>query len=242
MTRPSEVSLKYLTHIHTGRNTQRIEHDLYRRTIFEIRHVLVRQNARDHALVTVTASHFVAHTQLALHGDIDFDQLDHTRRELVALRQLVFPLVDDFLEHVNLSRGHLLDLVNLLIHARIFVVVLNALQVPRGNALDGVAIENRALGEQALIGALVVQVSLHLLAAENVLQTLQPLVSKNSNLVGKVLFELCHLRTFDGLRPLVFFLALAGEDLHIHDHAFNSRRAVERCVANVPGFFAEDRA
>ena len=42
--------------------------------------------------------------------------------------------------------------------------------------------------------------------------------------------------------PLVFFAALAGENLHIDDCAFDARRAVERSVANISGFFAEDRA
>ncbi len=47
---------------------------------------------------------------------------------------------------------------------------------------------------------------------------------------------------FDGLGALVLFLALAGEDLHVHDHALDARRAVERSVANVAGLFAEDGA
>ena len=47
---------------------------------------------------------------------------------------------------------------------------------------------------------------------------------------------------FDRLRALVLFLALAREDLHVHDHAFDSRRTVERSVAHVAGLFAEDGA
>src|SRR5713101_2818591 len=197
---------------------------------------------RDHALVAVTAGHLVAHAQLALHGDIDFHQLDHTWRQFVSLGELFFPLVDDFLKHVDLTRGHLLDFVDLLIHSRIFVGILDPLQVPRGNALDGVAIENRALSEQTLVGALIVQVGLHFLVAKGVIETLQPLVGKNPNLVGKVLFQLCDLSSFDCLRAFVFFLAFAGKDFYIDDHAFNSRRAVERGIANVTGLFTEDSA
>ena len=227
VSRPSEVGFENLTHVHTGRNAQRIEHDLHRRAIFEVRHVLVGQNAGNHALVPVTAGHLVAHTQLALHGDIDFDQLDHARRQFVALGELVFLFADDLLENVNLARRHLFDFVDLLIHPRIFVVVLNALQVPRGDALDGIAIEDRSLGQQALVGALVVQVGLHFFAAQNAFQSLQALVGQNADLVRKVLLELRNLRLFNRLGALVFFLALAGEDLHVHDHAFNSRRTVE---------------
>src|SRR5882724_10395389 len=41
---------------------------------------------------------------------------------------------------------------------------------------------------------------------------------------------------------LVFFLAFAREDLDVNDDAFDSRRAVERSIANVSGFFTEDGA
>ncbi len=72
-------------------------------------------------------------------------------------------------QHVDLPRGHLLDLVDLLVHPRVLVGVLDALQVAGGDALDGVAVEDGALGEQPLVGALVVQVGLHLLAAQDAL-------------------------------------------------------------------------
>src|SRR5260370_76237 len=38
------------------------------------------------------------------------------------------------------------------------------------------------------------------------------------------------------------FSPLAGEDLDVHDGAFDARRAVERSVANIAGLFAEDGA
>ena len=99
-----------------------------------------------------------------------------------------------------------------------------------------------ALGEQALVGAFVVQVGHEILAAEQIGQALQALVGENADFVGEVLFELGDLRGFDGLVALVFFRALAAEDLDVDDGAFDARRAVERSVANVSGLFAEDRA
>ena len=39
-----------------------------------------------------------------------------------------------------------------------------------------------------------------------------------------------------------FSRALAAEDLDVHDGAFDARRAIERSVANVAGFFTEDGA
>src|SRR6185369_3052270 len=239
---PSQVGLENLSHVHTGRNAQRVEHDFHRRTVFEVRHVLVGQDAGNHAFVAVTAGHLVAHTQLALHGDVHLHQLDHARWQFVALGQLVFLLVDDFLQHVDLARGHFLDLVDLLIYSRVLVGVFDTLQVAGGNALDRVAIKNRVLGQQALVGALVVQIGLHFLAAQNVLQTLQALVGQNPYLVRKVLFQLRDLRAFDELGALILLLAFAGEDLDIHDNAFNARRTVKRNVAHVAGLFAENRA
>src|SRR5204863_8450882 len=63
-----------------------------------------------------------------------------------------------------------------------------------------------------------------------------------ADFVGEVLFQFENLRGFDGLVALVFFSALAGKDLDVHNGAFDARRAVERSVANIAGFFAEDGA
>ena len=59
--------------------------------------------------------------------------------------------------------------------------------------LDGVAVEDVALGEQLLVGALVVQVGQHFLAAEDRFETLEALVGENADLVGEVRssFSIC---------------------------------------------------
>mgnify|MGYP003694116017 CR=1 FL=1 len=85
VTSPSEVGFENLAHVHTAGHAQRVQNDFHRRPVFEVRHVLFRQDAGDHALVAVAAGHLVAHAQLALHGDVDLDQLDHARRQFVAL-------------------------------------------------------------------------------------------------------------------------------------------------------------
>ena len=98
------------------------------------------------------------------------------------------------------------------------------------------------LVEQALVGLFVVQVGLQNLAAQQIGQALQALIREDADFVGQVLFQLEHLRGFDGLVAFVFFSALAGEDLDVHDGAFDARRAIERSVAHVAGLFAEDGA
>src|SRR3984885_7343769 len=239
---PAQMCLQDLTHVHTRRNTERVENDLDRRTVGQIGHILLGKNAGNDALVPVAAGHLVAHRQLALHGDVDLDQLDHAWRQFVTLLQLADFLVGDLAQHIDLTRGHFLDLVDLLVDARILVGVANTLQVAGRNALDGVAIDDLFLHDEALVGALVVQVSQHFLAAQNRFQTLQALVGQDSDFVCQVLFELGNLLAFDQLGALVLFLPLAGEDADVDHGAFDARRAGQGGVANIAGLFAEDGA
>src|SRR5436309_1220808 len=124
---PAEVRFENLADVHARRNAKRIQNDFHGRAIRKVRHVFLGHDARDDALVTVAASHLVADGELALHGDVDLNQLED-------------------------------------------------------------------------------------------------------------------LRGFDGLVPLVLLSALTGEDFDVHDGALDARRAVERSIANVAGFFAEDGA
>ena len=86
--RPAEVHLEHLTDVHAARNAERVEHDVDRRAVRQVRHVFHRQDAADHALVAVAAGHLVADLQLALDGDVDLHHLDDARRQLVAAREL----------------------------------------------------------------------------------------------------------------------------------------------------------
>src|SRR6266702_3830870 len=79
-------------------------------------------------------------------------------------------------------------------------------------------------------------------AAEKIRETLETLIREDADFVGEVLLQLEDLRGFDGFVPLVLLSALAGEDFDVHDRALDARRAVERSIANVAGFFAEDGA
>src|SRR5208283_4377656 len=76
---PAEVGLEDLAHVHAAWHAQGIQDDLDWPAVFEVRHVLFRQNARDDAFVAVAPGHLVAHAQLALHGDINLHQLNHAR-------------------------------------------------------------------------------------------------------------------------------------------------------------------
>ena len=73
-------------------------------------------------------------------------------------------------------------------------------------------------------------------------EALEPLVGEDADFVGQVPLQAKHLRGLDGLVPFVFFRALAAENFDVDHGAFDARRAIERSVANVSGFFAEDGA
>ena len=241
--RPAQVGFQNLTDVHTGGNAQRIEHDLDRRSIRQVRHVLFRQDARDHALVPVAAGHLVADRQLALHGDVDLDQLDDARRQFVALAQLGDLLVGDLFEHRDLARRHLFDFVDLFVEPRVLVGQAHALQVARLHLLDDVARQLGVLGEQALVGLFVVQVGQQLLAFQQAAPGAWRARRSGCGFrpagcaAGAAICD--SSIDFDAL---VLLLALAGEDLAIDDRAFDARRAVERRVLHVAGLFAEDRA
>ena len=56
------------TDIHTGRNAERIEHDIERCAIRQERHFLFRQDSRHNTLVSMTARHFIADGNLSFLG------------------------------------------------------------------------------------------------------------------------------------------------------------------------------
>ena len=82
--RPAQVGLQHLADVHARRHAQRIQHDVDRRAVGDVRHVLDRHDRRDHALVAVAAGHLVARLHAALHREVDLDHLEHARGEVVA--------------------------------------------------------------------------------------------------------------------------------------------------------------
>jgi hypothetical protein len=89
-----------LTDVHAARHAQRVEQDVDRRSVLHERHVLVRHDAGDDALVAVTTGHLVTDRQRTLGRDVDLDHLEHARRQLVAALHVLhaadFFLLDRF--------------------------------------------------------------------------------------------------------------------------------------------------
>src|SRR3546814_17456107 len=87
---PAEMRLQDLADIHAAWHTERIEHDIDRLAVLEVRHVLERHDLGNDALVAVTPGHLVAWLQLALHRDEHLDHLHAARRQFFA----ALPLLD----------------------------------------------------------------------------------------------------------------------------------------------------
>ena len=81
----SEVDLKCLSYVHTGRYAQRVKHYLERLTILKERHILFRKYSGDNTLVTVTSGHLIADVDLSLGGDVYADKFIYSGRKLVAV-------------------------------------------------------------------------------------------------------------------------------------------------------------
>ena len=74
----AQVHLQHLPDIHTGRNAERIQHDIKRCAVRQEGHVFTGKNAGYNALVTVAAGHFIAHRNLTFLGDVATHHHIHT--------------------------------------------------------------------------------------------------------------------------------------------------------------------
>src|SRR6478735_1419875 len=104
---PAEVRFEHLAHVHTARNTQRVQDDVNGGAVGKEGHVLDRKDLGDNTLIAVAAGELVTVGDLALLGDVDADQLVHARGKLVALLAVEDADTDDLADLTvrNLERG-----------------------------------------------------------------------------------------------------------------------------------------
>ena len=82
---PSQMRFQYLPEVHPGNNAQRIQDDINRRSVLEIRHILHGADLRDNALVPVPAGKLVSRLNFSDLRDLNLDPLDNARFELIPL-------------------------------------------------------------------------------------------------------------------------------------------------------------
>ena len=96
------MGLKYLSNVHTGRNTEWVENDVNRCSILKEWHVLNRSNLGDNTLVSVATGHLVADGELTLCGDVNLNLLVNAGRKVVSHFKGSLLLFIDVLNEGNL--------------------------------------------------------------------------------------------------------------------------------------------
>ena len=239
--RPPEVRLEHLTDIHARRHAQRVQDDVHRRSVGEIRHVFLGHNFGHDTLVAVAAGHLVAHRQFALGRDIDLHGLDDACIDFVTglgalhllivlhlqVVELLFEAADDFVDLVANRRGVDFDAV---------VDVRQFAQQRLGDLAVG--------GNDDFAGLGVDHVERNFLAEQDVAQGLGQLLAQFLGFALVLLLDLPGMFLRFARRDLraTLFRLLFGGNFDIHHDAVRSRRHFQRSVLHVRRLFAEDGA
>ena len=211
--RPAEMGLQDLAYIHARRHAKGIQHDFDRRPVRKERHVFFGQHACDHALVAVTIPHLVAYRELSLHGDKDLDGLDHARRQLFALLQLVLAFLNEVFKRLDLSRGIGLDPVDPLVLVRNELVEFQALQVPNLQLIEMMFAQNVACRDEGFLLFRCKVIGLDDPAAQQFLEPFRPPAKENAPRVLEIGFQLLDSLRLDCEIPVVRPDALAHKHL-----------------------------
>ena len=79
------MDLQDLSDVHTGRYTQRIQHDIQRTAVRKEWHILNRKYSGNDTLITMTTSHLITNGDLSLLCDVNTYRLIYSRRQLVTI-------------------------------------------------------------------------------------------------------------------------------------------------------------
>ena len=239
---PTKVALKHLPDVHTGRHAEGVQHDVHGTAVGQVGHVLHGEDAADHALVAVAAGHLVTDLQLALHGHVALDGLEHARHQLVTLEQTLHALVQDVAQDLQLALGAIQDVQDLGVDTGLARSHGDLAEALVGHRFQHVLSELLALGEQLLALVVGEEGLVELLALQKGDDLLLGLGADDALLVGEILLPLGHLVALDLLGADVLFLALAGEHLDVHHGALDARGHGQAGILHVAGLLAEDGA
>ena len=170
-------------------------------------HVLHRHDHRDHTLVAVSAGHLVAGLDATLHGEVDLDDLEHARRQIVtALKLLALDLVTLFKLGVLLFKQSL-GRRQLTVEIRIRELELEPLLT--------VQIPQHGLGQLGTFAEAAARYGR--LAFQQAGEARKRRLFVDAVFLFEVLAIVRQLRCFDLLGARVLLKTIAGEDLYI-DH------------------------
>ena len=212
---PTQMGFQNLADIHTRRHAQRVKHDINRLAVFQVGHILNRNNLRDNTLVAMAAGHLVAGLQFTLHGNKDFDHLHNAGAKVVAALQLV-----DFVLETGLQLGNAFFEMGF----QGFYVLHHL--VVGDNDLGALA--NRVFGQQLFgdLGAFAdaFRTADHFLVEQKVLQADMETAFQDGPFVVPVLGQTFDFGPFVGQGAFVFLNAAAGEDTDLKHRSGNPRR------------------
>ena len=236
---PAEVRLEDLADVHPARDAERVEDHIDRGHVFEERHILDREDARDDTLIPVTTCHLVTDAELPLDRDIDLDHLPDAWREIIALTPLLderlMACLDRGLALFELLEEELLLLrdmwiFDLKLWPELFVDLLQDLF---GQRLFRLTERAALLTDEALDQAL---------ADEDLFESVVVALADDVELFLLVLLDLGELCIFEVLLSPTLLCALPAEDLCIDDCPDNTWGDAERGVPNFTVLLTEDRA
>ncbi len=236
---PAQVDFEDLTNVHPRRDAERVQDHVDRRTIRQVRHVFRRENFRDDTFVTVAAGELVTDLELTFDRDVNFDHLDDARGKLVTFFEAIELLAEDHFDGVELVTSTVDHASDLVFEIRLERDVVQELE---RNRFEIRVRDELALREELLRSVFVQEDARRRFADEDRLEFRESVVADDVLFDRQILLELATLLFDDRLETFVAVRTFAAVDLRIDDRTRDTRRNTQRRVADVAGFFTEDRA
>ena len=215
----TQVGFEDLTDVHTRRYAQRVQYDVYRRTVFIVRHIFDRVDLRNYTLVTVTTCHLVTRLDTAFNRQIYLNNLQHARCQIVALSDFAAFRFEFFLELVF----QFVVLLSQLLQLILFLFV------------------GQAQFQPAIARQFVELLSFNATGNQHSVDTAKQASFEDLQFFRQVFLRLLQLHLFDFQRTFVFFYAIASKDLNVDNRTGNTVWYAQRRVFNVRRFLTEDR-
>ncbi|MNC02411.1 hypothetical protein D3C75_497860 [compost metagenome] len=213
------MSFEDLTDVHTRRYAQWVQHDIYRRAVSIVRHILDRVDLGDNTFVTVTTCHFITRLDLTFNSQIHFNNLQHAWCQIVALSDFAAFRFEFFLELVF----QFVVLLSQLFQLILFLFV------------------GQAEFQPAIARQFVELLSFNTTGDQRRVDTTKQASFEDLQFFRQVFLRLLQLHLFDFQRTFVFFYAIASKDLNVDNCTGNTVWYAQRRVFNVRRFLTEDR-
>ena len=234
------MGFKHLSHVHTRRYAQGVQHDIDGGSIRKERHIFLGHNPGNYPFVTVATGHFISDRQLFLLRNVNLNRFNDTRIHLLAAsgaveRTILVGLGFNKFAAIIVDNAHDLDTnwtrINfhmLVVRGQLTEQGLGDFPVGRNNhivRLHADDIERNFFAQQNV--------------GERFGQVLGQLSNHTLMTLGNLALELLHIcRSI--ARP--FQRRILRGNLHIHHDSVGARRRLERRIANIGCLFTKDGA